>query len=225
MNRFLPVHCLADLEGLIRYTGFLPLFSCSIPGFSVEENCDPNVWFKDDVEGPWDWRGMIAEKGEIFYGKFAENKAVFVHRNWFPALCNYRRNGYDFDTRYELGMSTRREHAIIALLTDEESILSPDLKRRAGYGKGGFKGFDQVMTDLQMQTYVCIRSFDQRLSKQGVPYGWNVTRYIQPERQISESEMDAAYSEAPDRAFARMCDHLQSILPDVSRSAIEHWLK
>ena len=100
-----------------------------------------------------------------------------------------------------------------------------NLKRRAGYGKGGFKGFDQVMPDLQMQPYVCIRSFDQRLSKQGVPYGWNVTRYIRPERQISENEMDAAYSEAPDRAFARMCDHLQSILPDVSRSAIEHWLK
>lgn len=225
MSRFLPVQSLSDLEGLIRYTGFLPLFTCSIPGFSVEENCHPAVWFQDEAEGPWEWRSMIAEKGEIFYGKFAENKAVFVHRDWFPALCNYRRNGYDFDTRYELGMAARREHAVMDLLSQEESLLSPDLKRRAGFGKGGHKGFDQVMTELQMQTYVCIRSFDQRLNKQGQPYGWNVTRYIRPELQIPESVMDAAYAEAPEKAFARMIDHLQTILPDVSRSAIESWLK
>ncbi|MDO4355061.1 MAG: hypothetical protein Q4E13_00960, partial [Clostridia bacterium] len=90
--RFLPVHQRSDLEGLIRYTGFLPLFRCSIPGFSVEENCDPSVWFSD-AAGPWEWRGQIARENEIFYGKFAEKKAVFVHRDWFPALCNYRRDG------------------------------------------------------------------------------------------------------------------------------------
>lgn len=225
MNRFLPVQRLSDLEGLIRYTGFLPLFTCSIPGFSVEENCSPAVWFKDDIEGPWDWRSMIAQKGEIFYGKFAENKAVFVHRDWFPTLCNYRRNGYDFDTKYELGMATRKEHAIMDLLSQEESLLSPDLKRRAGFSKGGHKGFDQVMTELQMQTYVCIRSFDQRLNKQGQPYGWSTTRYIRPELQIPESAMDAAYAEATEKSFARMVDHLQIILPDVARSAIESWLK
>lgn len=225
MSRFLPVHSMQDLEGLIRYTGFLPLFTCSIPGFSVEENVDPTVWFKDDVEGPWEWRSMIAQKGEIFYGKFAENKAVFVHRDWFGALCNYRRNGYDFDTKYELGMATRKEHAIMSLLTERESLLSTELKRSAGFGKSGYKDFEPVMTELQMQTYVCIRSFDQRLNKQGQPYGWNVTRYTLPEFILPENAMDAAYAEAPEAAFARMADHLQLILPDVSPGSIENWLK
>ena len=214
-----------DLEGLIRYTGFLPLFRCSIPGFSVEENCDPAIWFADGVSGPWDWRSPIAQKGEIFYGKFAENKAVFVHRDFFPALCNYRRNGYDFDTRYELGMAPRKEQAVMRLLTEEGSLLSTDLKRRAGFGKGGLSNFDPTMTGLQLQTYVCIRSFDQRLNKQGEPYGWDVTRYTLPEFILSDGALDAAYAEAPERAFARMADHLQSVLPDVSRAAIEKWLR
>lgn len=224
MSRFLPVSCMEDLEGLIRYTGFLPLFRCSIPGFSVEENCNPAVWFKD-VPGPWEWRSMIAQKREIFYGKFAENKAVFVHRDWFGALCNYRRNGYDFDTKYELGMATRREHAIISLLSEEGSLLSTDLKRRAGFGKGGHKNFEPTMTDLQLKTYVCIRSFDQRLNKQGQPYGWDVTRYTLPESLMPADCMDAAYAEAPEQSFARMVDHLQSILPDMPRAAIGKWLR
>lgn len=225
MGRFLPVHCMEDLEGLIRYTGFLPLFRCSIPGFSVEENCDPSVWFKEDAEGPWEWRSKIAQKKEIFYGKFAENKAVFVHRDWFGALCNSRRDGYDFDTKYELGTASRSEHAVMRILAEEGSMLSTELKRRAGFGKGGPKNFDAVMTALQLQTYVCIQSFDQRLNKQGEPYGWDVTRYTMPEKLMDDGAMDAAYAEAPEKSFARMAAHLQNILPDMPVEAIEKWLK
>ena len=225
MSRFLPVQCMADLEGLIRYTGFLPLFTCSIPGFSVEENVNPAVWFKPDTEGPWEWRSMIAQKKDIFYGKFAENKAVFVHRDWFGALCNYRRNGYDFDTRYELGMATRRDNAIIELLSEEGSMLSTTLRGRAGFGKGGYKNFEPTMTDLQLQTYVCIQSFDKRLNKQGQPYGWDVTRYTRPEHLLPPDYMDAAYAEDPAASFDRMVSHLTAILPDISREAIARWLK
>ena len=225
MSRFLPVQSMADLEALIRYTGFLPLFRCSIPGFSVEENVHPSVWFQDGVEGPWEWRGRIAQKGEIFYGKFAENKAAFVHRDWFASLCNYRRNGYDFDTLYELGMANRKAHGIITLLSERRSMLSSDLKRLAGFGKSGFNDFDPTITALQMQTYVCIRSFDKRLNKQGQPYGWDVTRYTLPELLLPDGAMDSAYAEAPQAAFARMAGPLQQILPDVPRAAIERWLQ
>lgn len=223
--RFLPVHQLSDLEGLIRYTGFLPLFRCSIPGFSVEENCAPSVWFADGVEGPWDWRGQIARKNEILYGKFAENKAVFVHRDWFPALCNYRRDGYDFDTLYELGMAGRRECAAMRALSGQGSLLSGELGRAAGFGKGGYKGFDAVMVNLQMQTYACIQGFEQKRNRQGQPYGFETTRYTTPERILGAEAIKAAYAEAPRESLRRMVAHLHGILPDVAEDRIEAWLK
>lgn len=221
--RFLPVHQRSDLEGLIRYTGFLPLFRCSIPGFSVEENCDPSVWFSD-AAGPWEWRGQIARENEIFYGKFAEKKAVFVHRDWFPALCNYRRDGYDFDTKYDLGMADRRESAVLRALSEQGSMLSGALGRMAGFGKGGYKGFDAVMTNLQMQTYACIQGFEQKVNRRGQPYGFETTRFTTPERILGAEAIEAAYEEAPSESLRRMIDHLQAILPDVSREKIHTWL-
>lgn len=223
--RFLPVHQLSDLEGLIRYTGFLPLFRCSIPGFSVEENCASSVWFADGVEGPWDWRGQIARKNEILYGKFAENKAVFVHRDWFPVLCNYRRDGYDFDTLYELGMAGRRECAAMRALSGHASLLSGELSRAASFGKGGYKGFDAVMVHLQMQTYACIQGFEQKRNRQGQPYGFETTRYTTPERILGVEAIEAAYAEAPQESLRRMVTHLRGILPDVAAARIEAWLK
>ena len=106
------------------------------------------------------------------------------------------------------------------LLAETGSMLSTDMKRRVGSGS-----FDAVMTALQMQTYVCVQSFDQRLNKQGQPYGWDVTRYTLPENLMAPGAMDAAYMEAPEKAFARMADHLQAILPDVPRDAVEKWLR
>ncbi len=52
-----------DLIDAIGRMGFLPLFKNSIPGFSVEENVDPSIWFTNKP-GPWEWKGpVIRETG------------------------------------------------------------------------------------------------------------------------------------------------------------------
>ncbi len=48
-------------------------------------------------------------------------------------------------------------------------IFSSELKKKAGFGKGGEKGFDGVITALQMQTYLCVRDFRQRKTKREKP--------------------------------------------------------
>lgn len=42
---------------------------------------------------------------------------------------------------------------IMDVLLREGPTLSKDLKRLAGFGGGGMKGFDTAITHLQMQTY------------------------------------------------------------------------
>ncbi len=54
--------------------------------------------------------------------------------------------------------------------------MSNDLKRFAGFGSDGLKGFDTAITNLQMQTYVTVHSFEYAQDKYGRPYGWGTAQ-------------------------------------------------
>ena len=119
-----------------------------ITGFSAEEHVSPNYWWTGDREqDPWEWREIIATSHEVAYGKFFGGKAGFISKAWLPYFANYRRNGYDFDSRYEDSLATYREKVIMDYYIGEDSkcdmvwkqdeILSTELKKMAGFGKGG----------------------------------------------------------------------------------------
>ena len=76
--------------------------SYEIEGFSAEEHTSPRFWWTGDREqDPWEWREIIARTGTVAYGKFFNKKAGFISKKWFPYFANYRRQGYDFDSRWE----------------------------------------------------------------------------------------------------------------------------
>ena len=166
------VHNAMDLEALVQQMGFLPFFSCSIPNFSIEEFTPDRYWFVDGVDGPWEWRMELARRGVVAYGKLFSKKAGLVSREWYSDLANYRRNGYDFDARYEEGLASYREKCVMDVLLREGPTLSKDLKRLTGFGGDRLKGFDTVITNLQMQTYITVHSFEYAHDKFGKPYGW-----------------------------------------------------
>ncbi|MCC8102322.1 MAG: hypothetical protein LIP11_08730 [Clostridiales bacterium] len=90
-------------EGLIEaihQVGFLPVFQNSLPGFSVEDHVDPSIWFTDET-GVWEWKGPVIQEANCAYGKFFENRAAFISAEWFLDFANYRRDGYDFDARFD----------------------------------------------------------------------------------------------------------------------------
>lgn len=63
-----------ELAVFVEYCGFLPLFRNEIPGFSVEEHTPPNLWFADDVDGPWEWKGPVIRNTGCAYGKLFRGK-------------------------------------------------------------------------------------------------------------------------------------------------------
>lgn len=163
-------------QELIRWideVGFLPLFKNEIPGFSVEEHTSNLYWWSGDPEqDPWEWRQLIARSGQVAYGKFFGKKAGFVSRAWFPHFANWRRDGYDFDSRWDEGLASSRQKRIMDQFSLRDELYSFELKRLAGFGKEGEKNFEGTITDLQMGGYLLIRDFRQRLNKRGQPYGW-----------------------------------------------------
>ena len=127
-----------DLVDLVREIGFLPLFSNAVPGFSVEEHVHPDAWFSGE-EGVWEWKGPVIRESGCAYGKFFENKAVFISKAWFPDFANYRRDGYDFDARFDDGLASLRDKELFTLLNASAPVLSKWLKADGNYRKGGKK--------------------------------------------------------------------------------------
>ena len=103
------LHSADDLIAAVEKYGFLPFFRNEIPGFSIEELCPPELWFTDDADGPWEWQGPAARSGKCLYGKLFNKKAGFVSREWIPDFANFRRDGYDFDARWDDGLASYKE--------------------------------------------------------------------------------------------------------------------
>lgn len=188
-----------ELEQLILDMGFLPFFKNVVPGFSVEEHTPWELWFPDDddEEGPWEWKGPVARGDKCVYGKLFGGKAGFVSLEWFLDLANYRRNGYDFDARYDDGLASYKDKQIWEILRNKGSLLTKELKAACGYGKDGQKGFDTVITRLQMQTYVNVADFEYMADKHGKLYGWGMARYTIPEVEFGEAFIQTAYERSP----------------------------
>ena len=212
------LRCPDDVVELTEALGFLPFFANGIPGFSVEEHTPRELWFTE-ADGPWEWKGPIARTKRCLYGKFFGGKAGFISLEWFPDFANYRRDGFDFDSRYESGLASRKDMNVYG------TVLSKKLKSLCGYSKGGEKGFDGVITRLQMQTYVCVADFEYMRDKYGKQYGWGVARYSTPEELLGYEAVTSAYSREPAESLERILDHLKKVLPEADGARLLKMIK
>ncbi len=216
-----------ELIALVDRVGFLPLFANTVPGFSVEDMSYPGYWWSGDPErDPWEWRIAASAAESLVYGKFFERKAGFISRKWFPVFANYRRDGYDFDARWDDGLASRRQKKIMDEMPDGETRFSYEIKELAGFGKGGEKNFEGTITDLQMQGYLIVRDFRQKKRKKdGKGYGWHISVYSTPEAKWGREEIAAAYREEPADSFARILDFLKSLYPEAEEKQLKQIMK
>lgn len=205
-----------ELTDYINEIGFLPLFKNSIEGFSVEELTASNAWWSGSELDPWSWREIIAAEGNVAYGKLFRNRAGFVSKEWYPYLASYRREGYDFDSRYEDGLVSRRAKNIIDILMQYEEYPSNELKVAAGFGKGGEKGFEGTMTQLQMQTYISVSSFHKRKNKKNEEYGWPIANYTLSEKLFDENHISSEYHLGAEKAKELIIAKIKSSIPTAS---------
>lgn len=214
----------ADLEDAVQRLGFLPFFANSIKGFSLEEHIDPKLWFTQE-EGPWEWKGPVIRETGCAYGKFFGKKAAFISREWFPDFANYRRDGYDFDARFEDELASYQDKRLFELVEAKAPVLSKNLKQMGNYKKGGNKGFDTIITRLQAQCYVLISDFVYMKDKKGRTYGWGVAEYSTPERFMGSDFTQKVYDVTPEESRRKVLAHLRGLMPEVGREAWEKFLK
>lgn len=215
-----------ELTELVNQIGFLPLFKNHIPGFSVEEMTAGDYWWSGNLqEDPWEWRGILAEQGKVAYGKLFGKKAGFISKDWYPVFANYRRDGYDFYSRYEDGLAKQMDKSIYECVEDGASLASFELKVAiCGKSRKG-TGFDTALTRLQMQTYLTVRKFQRKKTKQGEEYGWAAAVFSTPEALFGEDWVRSEYTMEPLQSKEKIIAQIQKLYPNVSMKDAEKLIK
>ena len=217
-----------ELIELIDEMGFVPFFANEIDGFSIEEHIAAGCWYDDGSEGfwpAWEWKGPVIRDKKCAYGKFLRNKAMYVSSKWFLDFANFRRDGYDFDARYDDGLASFYDKELYELLDVGAPVLSKTLKQEGGYGRNGRKGFDGIMTRLQKQCYVITSDFHYASDKFGNEYGWGIAEYSTPEKFFGKKFSGAVYKRSPEESYRRVLKQFRKILPDAEDRQIERILK
>lgn len=205
-----------ELAALIDEIGFLPFFQSPVPGFSLKDCVPPTLWFPDEGDGVWEWKGPVIRLTGGAYGKFFRGKAAFISRAWYPDFANYRRDGYDFDAAYDDGLASFKEKKIYDALAEEGDMLSKELRRRSAFVGQAKSGYDATLTRLQMRGYITTTDFEYALDGKGNPYGWGIARYATPESHFGADFTDKVYACTPEQSARHILDHLEKLLPQAT---------
>ncbi len=206
--------------------GFLPLFAGEARGCSVEEMTSARGWWTGDPDrDPWLWREILSASGKVAYGKFFAGRAGFIALEWMPFFVNYRRDGYDFDALWDDGKAGWRQKKIMDLFETGEERFSFEVRRDAGFGKGGEKNFEATVGSLQHDLYLVVRDFRQRRNRHGAPYGWPIAVYATPESVWGYDEIHAAFGETPGECGEKILNQARKAFPQAEAGALVRLLR
>ena len=221
-----------DLIAAVQTYGIVPYFSNAIPGFSLEERCDPRVLWSDSGDDSWAWKGPVIQAAHCAYGKLFLKKAAYVSAEVFLDLANYRRDGYDFDARWDDGLARKADKDLYDMIDERAPVLSKELRQSGGYSYNGRwqkfdgkKGFDTTITRLQEKCYVIISNFVYSLDKHGMPKGWGVAEYNTPEKWFGESFTERVYQRSPEESYERLFEMMLGYFPDTPEKTLAKYLK
>ena len=207
------LHSCPELIDYINEIGFLPLLSMGVEGWSAEEVTDEDCQYTRLPDGGWEWplwtwKGAILQESGCAYGKFFQNKAAFISREWWPDFCNYRRS---VCPRPEEGSI---EESILDILRTEGSLITRDLRAACGFtGPKMRSRFDAYLTRLEMGGYIVTEDFFYPHDRHGREYGWGWSLLTTPEALFGR---EACHPDrTPQKSRERMLDHFKKILPNI----------
>lgn len=220
-----PVLCVEDLKELVSDLGFLPFFSSNIEGFSIDAATPVSIWEEYLGLGPWLWRDEVAHDKSCIYGKIFQKKTGYISAEWFPHFANYRRDGYDFDARYDDGLVRYEDKTLFDLIERKGPVTAKELKKELNVNPKKASAFEGAMTRLQMMTYIVPVDFIfPRDSDGNKKYSYGITLYDLPEKWLGEFVCRGEYKTDPAESFDLMVGHLMNVLPDLDREKAERFL-
>ncbi len=217
------VHNCPEMIACINETGFLPLLHMGIRGWSADEKVDEDSRYTQLPEGGWEWplwewKGPILQESGCAYGKFFDNKAAFISREWWPDFCNYRRSVYPLPEEGSV------EESILTTLKTEGSLITRELRAACGFTGPKMRGkFDTYLTRLEMGCYIVTEDFVYPHDRHGRKYGWGWSLLTTPEALFGKEACHP--HRTPQESHERLLRQFRKILPDASEQLYDFLLK
>ena len=218
MNK-IEIHSCPEMMDYIQEVGLLPLLNSGIPGYSAEDIVSEECRYVVFPDGGWDWplwkwKGQIVAEGNCVYGKFFAGKAGFVSREWWPDLYNYRRSKSQEPEEGTI------EDAILQTLHENGSMITRELRAACGFtGKNMRSKFDGYIKRLQGACRIVTEDFIYPTDKHGREYGWGWALLSLPEQLLGREACRC--DRTPEESYARLHDHLRTLLPQATERQIE----
>lgn len=217
------VHNCPEMIACINETGFLPLLHMGIRGWSADEMVNEDSRYTQLPDGGWEWplwewKGPILQESGCAYGKFFDNKAAFISREWWPDFCNYRRSVYPLPEEGSV------EESILTTLKTEGSLITRELRAACGFTGPKMRGkFDTYLTRLEMGCYIVTEDFVYPHDRHGRKYGWGWSLLTTPEALFGKEACHP--HRTPQESHERLLRQFRKILPDASEQLYDFLLK
>ena len=203
----------SDAKEFIKGYGMCTLLKTSLlPELSLEYNQPERLWATDN--NLWEWKKDIVRERKCLYGRIFNNKIGFIRKDLAKDLINYRRDGYDFDSLINSTTVSEIDIMIYNTILKHKVLSAKSLRRMCSVSKETSKEFEKALNRLQMETYICVSSFEYEIDKNGDFYGWGTTYYSTPELLFGEKFIEKAYEYDPSESYSRLIKHLKKTVPD-----------
>ena len=173
-----------DFIELVRENKIMLFAENSFGMPSLEEMTEGNPWFTGLEDDPWIWKNRIAQDRFALYGHFYSGRLAFCAREFIPVLLYTIAPENDLEYRYETGEITPLHRKIAENLKGRGGVRKDELRKSTG--ETAASRFERVLESMEGDLIVCISGQSRRISKKGVPYGWQVNEFSLVEEYFPE---------------------------------------
>lgn len=208
---------------VINKIGFMPLSKNPFGYISLEGITDFSCWHTGSDNDPWIWKDKIALEKKAAYTKLFSYKPMFISWEWYSIFMSFFRPKENPDELYEKGELSLYAKQIYNLLKGTGSLNTHEIKCLLNAQHEKTK-FENALNELQARMFITVCGASQKKNKEGIPYGWFITKYALVEEWIDEIYYSSPNMIPADEAENRIKGHICRLIPDMTDKNIKRFI-
>jgi len=175
---------------------------------------------------PWEWRmRVLEERDDIAYAKLFFKKSGFITREWYPYFLSARRGGMSFEDAYYEGKISNTAKRVYDVICSNGALPLHAIKLVAGFSREDGSKVEAALNSLQMGMFITICGRQQKLSKQGLEYGWHSAVFARVEDFWGEEVIDDSDIIDRDEAIRAITDRILTLNPSADKKKIARFIQ
>ena len=202
-----------DFVKRVNETGVMAFYGAFIEYFpKLDSEMDPLSWSEDDLKNnPWYWKDRVCECKELAYGNLLGGNKGFLSKDIYNLFYSAYRPKDSLLVLYNDGKISELCRTIYEIIVLEGCISSTAIKAELPPSAKTNPGrVSAALAFLQSAYFISTAGNEQKISKEGVPYGWPGLTYA-PSEQWAEGFCDISRVIPREAAIERILAHCSAL--------------